>query len=82
MFPSIQIARPIANASHRSDLSIQEREEYTRAVLCLQKKPPKAPKDKIPGALGRFDDFVGYHMTNAMMLQFVLIHRSPEAECC
>ncbi len=37
-------------------------------MLCLQKKPPKAPKDKIPGALNRFDDFVAFHMTNAMML--------------
>lgn len=51
-----------------SDLSVAQREEYINAVLCLQKKPSKAPKDQFPGALGRFDDFVGFHMTQAMML--------------
>lgn len=51
-----------------SDMSTAEREEYIRAVLCLQKKPPKAPKDKAPGSLSRFDDFVATHMTQAPML--------------
>lgn len=37
-------------------------------MLCLQKLPPRAPKDKFPGALSRFDDFVAFHMTEAMML--------------
>ncbi|KAK5655291.1 hypothetical protein OQA88_5858 [Cercophora sp. LCS_1] len=46
-----------------SDLSIADREDYIKAVLCLQSKPAKAPKDKVPGALSRFDDFVATHMT-------------------
>lgn len=46
-----------------SDLSVAEREDYIRAVLCLQSKPAKAPKDKVPGAKSRFDDFVATHMT-------------------
>jgi hypothetical protein len=37
-------------------------------VLCLQSRPPKAPKDKVPGSLNRFDDFVATHMTMAGML--------------
>jgi tyrosinase len=32
------------------------------------KKPPRAPKDKVPGVNNRFDDFVATHMTQAMML--------------
>ncbi|KAK3349056.1 hypothetical protein B0T25DRAFT_233859 [Lasiosphaeria hispida] len=51
-----------------SDLSVAEREDYVKAVQCLMKLPPKAPKDKYPGALSRFDDFVAYHMTHAMEL--------------
>ncbi|KAK3301769.1 uncharacterized protein B0T15DRAFT_563343 [Chaetomium strumarium] len=61
----------LENASIRrewSDLSVDERKEYIRAVLCLQSKPPKAPKDKAPGSLSRFDDFVATHMTMAGML--------------
>jgi tyrosinase len=54
--------------STRSDLSVDERKEYIRAVLCLQSKPPKAPKDQAPGSLSRFDDFVATHMTQAPML--------------
>jgi len=53
---------------HRSDLTVAQREEYIKAVLCLQNKPAKAPKDQIPGAKSRYDDFVATHMTQAMML--------------
>ncbi|KAL2255664.1 hypothetical protein VTK26DRAFT_2924 [Humicola hyalothermophila] len=51
-----------------TDLSVAEREDYIAAVLCLQKLPPKAPRDQVPGALSRFDDFVATHMTMAPML--------------
>ena len=51
-----------------SDLSIAEREDYIKAVLCLQSKPGKAPKETAPGVRSRFDDFVATHMTQAMML--------------
>lgn len=54
--------------SDRSDLSVEQREEYVAAVKCLMKKPPKADKIRFPGALSRFDDFVAYHMTHAMQL--------------
>jgi len=36
------------------------------------KLPPKSPKDRFPGALSRFDDFVAYHMTHAAMLHDTL----------
>lgn len=48
-----------------ADLSVTEREEYVAAVTCLTKLPPQAPKDRFPGALSCFDDFVAYHMTHA-----------------
>lgn len=51
-----------------SDLSVPEREEYIRAVLCLQSLPSKAPKDQVPGARSRFDDFVATHITQAFDL--------------
>ncbi|KAH8901803.1 Di-copper centre-containing protein [Coniochaeta sp. PMI_546] len=51
-----------------SDLSVAERQEYIKAVLCLQSKPPKVSKSIAPGAKSRFDDFVAFHMTQAMML--------------
>ncbi|KAF2185557.1 Di-copper centre-containing protein [Zopfia rhizophila CBS 207.26] len=52
-----------------TDLSVPQREEYIRAVLCLQSKPPKlASKAKYPGALSRYDDFVATHETYAMEL--------------
>jgi tyrosinase len=50
---------------HRSDLTVTQREEYVAAVQCLMKKPPKAPKQKYPGSLNRFDDFVAFHVTHA-----------------
>jgi tyrosinase len=32
------------------------------------KLPPQSDKERFPGALNRFDDFVAYHMTHAMEL--------------
>lgn len=61
----------LANAAVRrewSDLSVAEREDYIKAVLCLQSKPSKAPKGEVPGALSRFDDFVATHMMQSPML--------------
>lgn len=55
----------VANLECRSDLSVPERLEYIAAVKCLMKLPPKSPRDKFPGALNRFDDFVAFHMTQA-----------------
>jgi hypothetical protein len=52
----------------RHDLTVAEREEYIKAVLCLQSKPPKADQTKYPGVLSRYDDFVLTHETQAMHL--------------
>ncbi|KAB5562845.1 hypothetical protein GE09DRAFT_1109963 [Coniochaeta sp. 2T2.1] len=57
-----------ATIRRECDLSVPEREEYIKAVLCLQSKPPKVPKSVAPGAKSRFDDFVAFHMTQAMVL--------------
>lgn len=53
---------------YRSDMSESERQEYTTAIVCLMKLPPKSDKMRFPGALSRYDDFVAYHMTHAMQL--------------
>ncbi|KAF1993505.1 Di-copper centre-containing protein [Amniculicola lignicola CBS 123094] len=61
----------LENAARRMewhDLSIAQREEYIRAVLCLQSKPPKADTKKYPGVLNRYDDFVLTHETQASHL--------------
>ncbi|KAG9231566.1 hypothetical protein BJ875DRAFT_443990 [Amylocarpus encephaloides] len=50
--------------SEWSDLSEKQRKEYIAAVLCLQKKPPKSPRDKYPGVNNRFDDFVATHASD------------------
>ncbi len=47
---------------NRSDLTVAERQDYIKAVLCLQSKPPKVSKAIAPGAKSRFDDFVAFHM--------------------
>lgn len=47
------------------DLTVAQREEYIRAVLCLQSLPPKADKKKYPGLNNRYDDFVLTHETQA-----------------
>ncbi|KAI0387433.1 Di-copper centre-containing protein [Hypomontagnella monticulosa] len=51
-----------------SDLPETERQEYVAAIKCLMKLPPKSDKERFPGAMSRYDDFVAYHMTHAMQL--------------
>ncbi|KAI1813017.1 hypothetical protein GGS20DRAFT_586881 [Poronia punctata] len=51
-----------------SDMSEVQRQEYVAAVKCLMKLPPTVDKERFPGALSRYDDFVAYHMTHAMQL--------------
>ncbi|KAJ8122309.1 hypothetical protein ONZ43_g1464 [Nemania bipapillata] len=51
-----------------SDLSETQRQEYVAAIKCLMKLPPKSDKNRFPGALNRYDDFVAFHMTHAMQL--------------
>ncbi len=57
-----------AHTVDRSDLSVPQREEYIAAVQCLMKLPSTLPRDKYPGALSRFDDFVAFHMLHAAQL--------------
>lgn len=65
---SFRIVHATTDLSHRHDLTIPQREEYIRAVLCLQSKPPRADKTKYPGLMNRYDDFVLTHETQAMHL--------------
>ncbi|KAI1088384.1 hypothetical protein F5B19DRAFT_428377 [Rostrohypoxylon terebratum] len=51
-----------------SDLSEEQRIEYTTAVTCLMNLPPTVDTERFPGALSRYDDFVAFHMTHAMQL--------------
>lgn len=37
-----------------------EQKNYTDAVLCLARKPPRLPAAEYPGVRSRFDDFVAY----------------------
>jgi tyrosinase len=46
----------------RSDLSVPEREDYIKAVLCLQSLPARHDSKAVPGAKSRFDDFVAVHI--------------------
>jgi tyrosinase len=67
MYAPVSLTR-CSQISSRGDMTDPQRKEYIDAVLCLQKKPPKAPKDKFPGALNRYDDFVATHESQAMQL--------------
>lgn len=52
----------LTSSSHRGDLSLTEREDYINAVLCLQSLPPRFDNVTVPGARGRFDDFLAVHI--------------------
>ena len=43
-------------------MSIPERQDYLKAVQCLQNKPAKTPANIASGAKSRFDDFVVTHI--------------------
>ncbi|KAJ8105574.1 hypothetical protein OPT61_g10091 [Boeremia exigua] len=47
-------------------LSKKERKAYISAVKCLQKKKAAKPSALIPGAISRFDDWVGTHINQTM----------------
>lgn len=57
-----------AKTVKRHDLSVAQRKDYVKAVLCLQSKSPKSPRDQFPGALNRYDDFVATHESMAFEL--------------
>lgn len=43
-------------------MSAKERKEYTSAVNCLMKLPPKTDPALAPGVRNRYDDFVAQHI--------------------
>jgi Common central domain of tyrosinase. len=46
---------------HRSDLTLEERQDYIRAVYCLMEQP-SLTQFEAPGAQHRFDDYVVIHL--------------------
>lgn len=61
------------NKSRRHDMTIPQREEYIRAVRCLQSLPPRADQKKYPGVMNRYDDFVLTHETQAFHLHSTVL---------
>ena len=41
---------------------MKEREDYIKAVQCLQSLPPKTSTSEVPGVRSRFDDFLAVHV--------------------
>ncbi|KAI5856888.1 hypothetical protein BZA05DRAFT_347983 [Tricharina praecox] len=46
-------------------LSISERKQYLNAVVCMTKKPSKAPANLTLGVVSRFDDFNAVHIMSS-----------------
>lgn len=44
--------------TYRGEMAVSERINYTDAVKCLTRKPPRLPTKDYPGVRSRFDDFV------------------------
>jgi hypothetical protein len=44
------------------DLTLAERDDYVKSVLCLLAAPSKLSASVYPGAKSRYDDFVVVHM--------------------
>ncbi|KAH0609722.1 uncharacterized protein H6S33_012268 [Morchella sextelata] len=51
-------------------LSDQEKSDYITAVKCLQELPAVST-NAVPGAVSRYDDFVGLHVRDANTIHFV-----------
>ncbi|KAB5578897.1 hypothetical protein GE09DRAFT_563609 [Coniochaeta sp. 2T2.1] len=51
-------------------LSANERKAYTKAVQCLQSKPPRTPASVAPGAKSRFDDFIVTHIQQTLNIHY------------
>ena len=54
--------------SSRGTLSDDDRQAYTKAVLCLQSKPAASLKTLVPGARSRFDDFHAVHINQTFII--------------
>mgnify|MGYP001164754890 CR=1 FL=1 len=58
-----RMSADVANLTdrHRSDLTLEERQDYIRAVYCLMEQP-SLTQFEAPGAQHRFDDYVVIHV--------------------
>lgn len=66
----IILLQHFANESSRGTLSKKERKAYISAVQCFQKKKAKTPSNLIPGAISRFDDWVGTHINQTLGIHY------------
>ena len=64
------LIEPVLIQLHRGTLSKKERKAYIGAVQCLIKKQAKTPKSLIPGAVSRFDDWVGTHINQTNYIHY------------
>ena len=61
---------------YRRQLTTTEKSNYIAAVKCLMKKPSiYGAGTNIPGAVNRYDDFHGVHISQTMSIHFVVCYR-------
>jgi len=65
-----QCSNPIQRKEWRA-LSVAERQAYTTAVDCLVTKLKSISQSDFPGAVHRFDDFIGVHKVQTPNIHFV-----------
>lgn len=57
---------------HRRKLTTAEKADYIRAVKCLHEQLPAITTETVPGAVSRFDDFIGVHKLQTPYIHFVV----------
>ncbi|EWC44315.1 hypothetical protein DRE_01141 [Drechslerella stenobrocha 248] len=78
MYASPRCTKPLIRKEWRT-LSVDERQSYTKAVLCLGNRQKAASISGIPGLRTRYDDFQGVHSIQTPYIHwvghFILWHR-------